>query len=328
MLARFLPVVGPAAPGPRTRPPLRRVAFAPAVQPRRVSCHISRAYESASTAQAARPKRRSSSRQSTPDPEAELEPSANIPEAELEPSANAPEAELEPSANTPETELDPSANTPAAELEPSANTPEAGLEPPAEGPAPPEPARSGPEPAQPQAPAFTPSPEQQRAINAVLEGRNLFLTGCAGTGKSATFSALRKELVRKYGSKEEFERRVAVVAMTGLASTLVGGVTIHSLLKLKCLATFEDLTNMTQNRDVIALLYDLETLMVDEAGMMSAELLQGLDAGLTVARMEKARRHAQANEFNECQWKSLRTAAQSAGSAGEAEAEDELWAEK
>ncbi|GLC66126.1 hypothetical protein PLESTF_000387500 [Pleodorina starrii] len=135
---------------------------------------------------------------------------------------------------------------------------------------------------------FLPSPEQQRAIDAVLQGRNLFLTGCAGTGKSATLKELRRTLMKKYGSKAKYGRRVAVVAMTGLAAVLVGGTTLHSLLKLGKLEQFRDFERMITDERVQELLYDLDTLILDEASMMSAELLQALDAYLTVVRKEAA----------------------------------------
>ncbi|KAG2495116.1 hypothetical protein HYH03_006726 [Edaphochlamys debaryana] len=133
------------------------------------------------------------------------------------------------------------------------------------------------------------SEEQQRAVNTVLRGRNLFLTGCAGTGKSVTLRALQRTLLAKYGnSRDEYDRRVAVVAMTGLAATLVGGVTLHSLLKLRTADKTEDLERMAGGKEVLDRLFELRTLIVDEAGMMSAELLQALDCYLTRGRKNAA----------------------------------------
>ncbi|KXZ49200.1 hypothetical protein GPECTOR_22g790 [Gonium pectorale] len=140
----------------------------------------------------------------------------------------------------------------------------------------------------PAEPTFAPSPEQQAAIDAVLQGSNLFLTGCAGTGKSATLMVLRRRMLDMYGSAEEYNRRVAVVAMTGLAATIVGGSTIHSLLRMRLLETFGDLQRMTSDDEVLSKLHGLRTIILDEAGMLSAELMQSLDAYLTVARKRAA----------------------------------------
>ncbi len=74
-------------------------------------------------------------------------------------------------------------------------------------------------------PTFVPNPEQQRAIDLVLSGNNIFLTGCAGTGKSATLREMQHRLwyERYNGDTWEYGRRVSVVATTGLAAIIVGG---------------------------------------------------------------------------------------------------------
>ncbi|GIL75336.1 hypothetical protein Vretifemale_5150 [Volvox reticuliferus] len=94
-------------------------------------------------------------------------------------------------------------------------------------------------------PTFLPSTEQQRAMNAVLAGRNLFLTSCAGTGKSATLRQLRGSLEASHGSKS-----VAVTDMTGHAATIVGGITLQSLLKSGTLNNFRDLEVMLTDEKV------------------------------------------------------------------------------
>ena len=65
--------------------------------------------------------------------------------------------------------------------------------------------------------------EQQAALDAMMSGRNVFLTGEAGTGKS---TVLREFLGR-------CDRPCAVLAPTGVAAINVGGTTIHSFLMLK-----------------------------------------------------------------------------------------------
>lgn len=58
-------------------------------------------------------------------------------------------------------------------------------------------------------------------IDIVNDGENVFLTGCAGTGKSATINEIIEQLRCKYGAS--FQDKVAVTGMTGMAATLVQG---------------------------------------------------------------------------------------------------------
>ena len=65
--------------------------------------------------------------------------------------------------------------------------------------------------------------EQQSALDAMMAGRNVFLTGEAGTGKSTVLKEFRKRC----------DRACAVLAPTGVAAINVGGATIHSFFMLK-----------------------------------------------------------------------------------------------
>jgi ATP-dependent exoDNAse (exonuclease V) alpha subunit len=65
------------------------------------------------------------------------------------------------------------------------------------------------------------SPEQVHALKMAALGKNLFITGRAGTGKSE----LIKEIIRQ---AENEGKVVAVTAPTGMAALAIGGRTIHS----------------------------------------------------------------------------------------------------
>lgn len=67
-------------------------------------------------------------------------------------------------------------------------------------------------------------PEQQQAFDVLMTGKNVFLSGEAGTGKSTVLNKFRKE-VSKLGKK------VVVVAPTGIAAINVSGSTIHRTFK-------------------------------------------------------------------------------------------------
>jgi len=65
------------------------------------------------------------------------------------------------------------------------------------------------------------TPEQKTALDIVLAGNNVFITGEAGTGKTHGIHVIKYQLERR-------EKRVALTAMTGVAATGIGGVTLHS----------------------------------------------------------------------------------------------------
>lgn len=83
-------------------------------------------------------------------------------------------------------------------------------------------------PTAPAAPPTAPSavelsPEQRDILEKVKDGRNVFFTGSAGTGKSV----LLREIIRSFC--EVFPReQLAITASTGIASVNIGGTTLHS----------------------------------------------------------------------------------------------------
>ena len=65
--------------------------------------------------------------------------------------------------------------------------------------------------------------EQEAALDVMMSGANVFLTGEAGTWKST----LVREFLRRCG------RECVVLAPTGIAALNAGGTTIHSQMMLK-----------------------------------------------------------------------------------------------
>ena len=64
---------------------------------------------------------------------------------------------------------------------------------------------------------------QQKALQYIDGGLDVFLTGPAGTGKTAVLEEAKRR-------KEKEGKTVTVCATTGLASSLLGGITLHRLL--------------------------------------------------------------------------------------------------
>lgn len=103
------------------------------------------------------------------------------------------------------------------------------------------------------------------------EGKSVFLTGKAGTGKS-TF-------IKKIIS--ETEKNIVVVAPTGIAAVNIGGVTIHSFFKLPFQPLIPDDEHIPiitgDNRKVIS---EMDTLIIDEISMVRADVLDAIDCSL------------------------------------------------
>ncbi|WWC65256.1 uncharacterized protein I303_107873 [Kwoniella dejecticola CBS 10117] len=70
------------------------------------------------------------------------------------------------------------------------------------------------------------SAEQQMVMQLVVaEGKNIFFTGSAGTGKSVLLRELIANLRKKFSTAPD---AVAITASTGIAACNIGGVTLHS----------------------------------------------------------------------------------------------------
>ncbi len=105
----------------------------------------------------------------------------------------------------------------------------------------------------------------QRALALMEAGRSVFVTGRAGTGKST--------LLRHF--RAATQRRVAVLAPTGVAALNAGGQTIHSFFGWK-----PDITpaNVKQVGSSKAQLYKkLQAVVIDEVSMVRADLLDCVD---------------------------------------------------
>ena len=111
--------------------------------------------------------------------------------------------------------------------------------------------------------------------------RHLFLTGKAGTGKTTFLKQL----------KTISSKRMIVVAPTGVAALNAEGVTIHSFFALP-LSPFIPIQESVSNekslsRTKIAIIRNLDLLIIDEISMVRADLLDAIDAALRRYRRRK-----------------------------------------
>lgn len=109
------------------------------------------------------------------------------------------------------------------------------------------------------------------ALEHLHAGHHLFLTGKAGTGKST--------LIRHY--LEQTDRSTITVAPTGIAALNVDGYTIHRLFSFPLGVTEEHVRGGSYYPGRFAkALKELDTLIVDEASMVRADLFDALTAAL------------------------------------------------
>lgn len=105
--------------------------------------------------------------------------------------------------------------------------------------------------------------------------RNIFLTGGAGTGKTTFLRHL----------KEHTYKKLAIVAPSGVAAINAGGMTIHALFGLPPRALDETtVKNINLPGPSKALLRELELLVIDEASMLRADVLDAVDYLLRAVR--------------------------------------------
>jgi ATP-dependent DNA helicase PIF1 len=113
--------------------------------------------------------------------------------------------------------------------------------------------------------------EFRHALDLLAGGRHLFLTGKAGTGKST--------LIRQFMAQTD--RAVVVVAPTGIAALNVDGYTIHRLFGFRTTTTLDDVRGGAYRPGRFTkTLASLQTLIIDEASMVRADLFDMLAAAL------------------------------------------------
>ena len=118
--------------------------------------------------------------------------------------------------------------------------------------------------------------KEQLALYEYIEkdGQTVFVTGRAGTGKSTLLGYLR----------DNSKQQVVVCAPTGVAAYNVGGITIHSLFGFPFgVLTASDVARHLGRR-AREVLRGIDMLIIDEVSMVSANLMDGIDVALRVAR--------------------------------------------
>lgn len=124
--------------------------------------------------------------------------------------------------------------------------------------------------------------EQQAVLQYLLEGRNVFLTGGGGVGKSYLLSIIETEFpgLKRRSSIQKLPR-VQLCALTGCAALLLGqkAKTLHSWAGIGLgKGTIQELvTKIRRNQKAMRHWLCTDLLVIDEISMMTAELLDKLN---------------------------------------------------
>ena len=123
------------------------------------------------------------------------------------------------------------------------------------------------------------SDDQSVAISNILDGKNCYVYGPGGTGKTV----LLKTAVQRL--REEQKKNVAVCATTGIASESIDGVTIHSLSGCGVVENIHFLGlkgKANETRREVIQAYDV--LFIDEISMLSGEMFDRLSEHFGIIR--------------------------------------------
>jgi ATP-dependent DNA helicase PIF1 len=109
---------------------------------------------------------------------------------------------------------------------------------------------------------------QAQALNVMLQGHSVFLTGAPGAGKTFVLNEFIRRATRA-------GKNVAVTASTGIAATHIGGTTIHSWsgLGIKDFLSEYDLEKLSKSDKLIKRYNAADVLVIDEVSMLHGQRL-------------------------------------------------------
>ena len=114
--------------------------------------------------------------------------------------------------------------------------------------------------------------KQKEVLDILKLGHNVYLTGCAGSGKTFVLNQYIKYL-RSRGVG------VGITASTGIAATHMDGITIHSWTGIGIRDELTDLDRkeLVKKRHLIRRFIDTKVLIIDEVSMLHSFRLDLID---------------------------------------------------
>jgi ATP-dependent DNA helicase PIF1 len=114
--------------------------------------------------------------------------------------------------------------------------------------------------------------EKMAVLHAIEAGKNICITGCAGTGKSFLLKIIKEKYIKK---------GLHVTAATGIAAVHIGGTTLHSFAALGTgIAPAEEILRFLFSKRASRIrrkLKETRMLAIDEISMISASVMNLLD---------------------------------------------------
>jgi len=114
------------------------------------------------------------------------------------------------------------------------------------------------------------SKRQREFLEQLREGKNIFLTGKAGTGKSFIVKHAIEELKNN-------GKRVVAIAPTGIAANNIGGQTIHSMFNIAPFGVTEFDTCNYLKSEKRRMLENVDVIFIDEISMLRPDVLDGMN---------------------------------------------------
>jgi len=114
------------------------------------------------------------------------------------------------------------------------------------------------------------SKKQTEFLEQLREGKNIFLTGKAGTGKSFIIKHAIEELKNN-------GKRVVAIAPTGVAANNIGGQTIHSMFNIAPFGVTDFDTCNFLKSEKRRMLENVDVIFVDEISMLRPDILDGMN---------------------------------------------------
>ncbi len=120
---------------------------------------------------------------------------------------------------------------------------------------------------------------QDRALEVLKTGANIFLTGEPGAGKTYVLNQYVSWL-------EHMGIGVAITASTGIAATHIGGMTIHSWsgIGARDVLSPYDIDQIATNEKVVKRVKKARVLVIDEISMLDGRILDGIETVMRTIR--------------------------------------------